>query len=136
MKPYDLYQHFHSFCEMLENDKISIEARMQLGREWLQALPAPMLCVPYELSRDVVFQAMRGRLQEQEIKHGRGVPKAAVKEKDPQRQEPEQEPPRAGSEPIRQDAGDGRGKVAVEDLDGPKVSKTKRQGAGKTSRID
>ncbi len=136
MKPFDLYQHFHNFCEMLENSKLPIEARLQLGREWLQALPAPMLCVPYELSRDVVYAAMKGRLIDEEMKNGRGQPKAAVKEKYPQGQTQEHGSPGTGEEPVREDARDGGGKTPLEDLDGSQVHKTKRQGTRKTSGIN
>jgi len=131
VKPFDLYQHFHNFCEMLENNNISIEARLQLGREWLGSLPASILCVPYELSRDVVFAAMKGRLQDEEIKNGRGQGKAPVKAKELQGQvqTPSETPP--GPEPLREDAGDGGGKTAVEDLDRPKASKAERKGARK-----
>lgn len=132
MKPFDLYQHFHCFCEMLENDKITIEARLEFGKEWLRSLPASMLCVPYELSQDIIAKAMRGRLDDKEKKYG-GVQRKASAETSQtsggQVEVPSKTETRA--EPVRQDATDGGGKTAVEDMDRPKVPKAKRQGAGK-----
>lgn len=131
MKPFDLYQHFYKFCEMLENDKLTIEARLDMGKEWLRSLPASMICVPYELSQSIVAKAMAGRLQEEEIKHGRGQGKAAVKEKEHKGEVPRESTEGPVEEPVHSDAGNRGGETSVEDLDGPKVPKAKRQGTRK-----
>lgn len=131
MKPFDLYQHFHNFCEMLDNKDLSIETRMALGKEWVRSLPAPMLCAPYELSRTLVEDAMVGRLKDKESEYGRGTSEASQEAKDLPGPLPVQQQAGARPEPVRQDARDGRGKVVVEDLDRPKVPKAKRQGSGK-----
>lgn len=131
MKPFDLYQHFHKFCEMLDNEQLSIDTRLGLGREWLRSLPASMMCIPYELSRDLVFKEMKGRLDAKENKYGRGNTKASETAQVVSRPIQAQQPTETGAEPVRQDATDGGGKATVEDLDRPKVPKAKRQGAGK-----
>jgi hypothetical protein len=129
LKPFDLYRHFHGFCEMLDNTDLTIETRMDLGKEWLRSLPAAMLCAPYELSRNLIEAAMKGRLEEKE-KNGRARTETTTKASERSLDAPI--PPKTGAEPLREDATDGRGKTAVENLDRPKVSKAQRKTTRKT----
>jgi len=101
---------------------------MGLGKEWLRALPAAMLCVPYELSRDLIHTAMQGRLRDKEQEHGRGQGKASEHPQASGGQVEASGQTRTGAEPLREDARDRGGKAAVEDLDRPKIPKAQRKG--------
>jgi hypothetical protein len=114
---------------MLDNEDLTLETRMALGKEWAQSLPAAMLCVPYELSRDLIQEAMQGRLEakENDGKHYR----KAQEETTVQREVSTPEPASPGPEPVRETPGNGGGKAAVETVDRPQTPKAKRQGSRK-----
>lgn len=126
MKPFDLYQHFHNFCEMLDNEALELKTRLDMGRDWIRSLPAPMLCAPYELSRTLIEEAMKGRLQEKCKEYGQRIRETSEEAEDGKGQVEVSVKAEPRPKPLRANAGDGRGKTSVEDLDRPKVSKTKR----------
>ena len=131
MKPFDLYQHFHKFCEMLDNDALTLKMRIDMGKDWVKSLPAPMLCVPYELSRSLIQEAMEGRLQEKCKEYGR-QDRETEEETKLQREIPAQQQAQPRAEPVRETPRNGGGKAVMEAVDRPKTPKAKRQGPRKT----
>lgn len=64
MKPYELYQQWSQFEAMMASPSLSNEDKLQMGTEWIAALPPAQLCVSSTLSRVAVGNAMSGRLND------------------------------------------------------------------------
>lgn len=62
MKPYELFQQWSQFEAMMACPSMSDEEKLQMGKEWVAALPPPQLCTSSTLSRVAVGSAMQGRL--------------------------------------------------------------------------
>lgn len=65
MKPYDIYNLWVLFSAMLNDPAFSVKAKLEMGREFILALPPEMLCQA-KLSLQVVSDAMEGRLKDLE----------------------------------------------------------------------
>lgn len=115
MKPSELYHTWSQFEAMMANPTLSDDKKIAIGGEWLRSLPPKLLCVSSQLSYDIVFDAMNGRLNDLKEKQN-GSPTTTPKEE--KGQEPRQVKTATRAEPVRKDATNRRGKKAVEDLDG------------------
>ena len=83
MKPYDLYNLWVMFSTMLADPAFSDKAKLEMGREFIAALPPEMLCQS-KLSLQVVTDAMEGRLKDLENERritSSGDPSGATKAK-------------------------------------------------------
>lgn len=115
MKPSELYHTWSQFEAMMENPTLSDEKKIAIGGEWVRSLPPKLLCASSQLSYEIVFQAMNGRLNDLKEKQN-GSPTTTPKEE--KGQESRQVKATTRAEPVRKDATNRRGKKAVEDLDG------------------
>lgn len=114
MKPSELFNTWSQFEAMVENPTLSDEKKIAIGGEWLRSLPPKLLCVSSQLSYDIVFEAMTGRLNDLKEKINGSSITTTKKEKG---QEPTQLQTKPRAKPVRSDATNRRGKNAVEDLD-------------------
>lgn len=85
MNAYELYHVWSQFESMMESS-LPGEKKIDMGREWLAALPPRLLCSTSEKSYDIIREAMIGRLNDLKENYG----SAQTKAQDPQGQEQEQ----------------------------------------------
>lgn len=115
MKPSELYHTWSQFEAMMENPTLSDEKKIAIGGEWVRSLPPKLLCASSQLSYEIVFQAMNGRLNDLKEKQNGSSTTTPKEEKG---QEPTQLQTPARTKSVRSDATNRRGKKTMEDLDG------------------
>lgn len=97
MKPSELYSLWVQFEAMMGNPTLSEEKKLKIGGEWVRALPPKQLCVSSQLSYEIVYDAMIGRLNDlKEIINGR----TATTKKEEKGQEPTQSSPRSRKKSV------------------------------------
>ena len=106
MKPSELYQTWSQFEAMMANPTLSDEKKIAIGGEWVRSLPPKMLCVSSQLSYEIVFDAMNGRLNDLKEKIN-GSPTRKTKETESTETGQESTPSskRPSKKPVHKDAG-------------------------------
>lgn len=101
MKPSELYHTWSQFEAMMENPTLSDEKKIAIGGEWVRSLPPKLLCASSQLSYDIVFQAMNGRLNDLKEKQNGSSTTTPKEEK---RQEPTQGKNKPRKQSVHKDA--------------------------------
>lgn len=106
MKPIELYHTWSQFDAMIANPTLSDEKKLAIGGEWIRSLPPKLLCVSSQLSYDIVYEAMNGRLNDLKEKLNGSARQAKEGTEEEAGQKPAQSPKRSSKKSVQKDAGD------------------------------
>ena len=101
----ELHKLWEQFNQLIDSPRLDVSVKQVLGGEMLNALPPVMLCSSFSLSRGLIEEDMKGRLNELKERYERGS-KETSKAEEEVRAEPKHGSKRSREKPVQKDAAD------------------------------